>query len=159
MDCISKILRKVRAVVLSRGAPPDDADDIVQEAFARLVSYTRAHEVRSQEAFLVTTAMNIARDQARRSRVSPFQAELLNVDLVADVAPQPDEVLRAQERLRRAGAGLEQLDPRARRILLAQRLEGLSYAEIAARENMTIFSVEKQIARSVLFLVKWMDGW
>ena len=29
----------------------------------------------------------------------------------------------------------------------------------AARANMTIFSVAKQIARSVLFLVKWMDGW
>ena len=74
-------------------------------------------------------------------------------------APQPDEIVRARERLRRAKAGLDQLDPLTRRCLLAQRLEGVSYAEIAAREGLPLTTVEKRVARAVLFLMKWMDDW
>ena len=59
----------------------------------------------------------------------------------------------------RAKAGLDQLDPLTRRCLLAQRLEGVSYAEIAAREGLPLTTVEKRVARAVLFLMKWMDDW
>ena len=159
MNPITDMLQKARSVVLRRGVGPDDADDIVQEAFARMEAYTRAHVVRSQEAFLVNAAVNITRDQARRRSKAPFSAAPHNVDMVADGAPQPDEIVHAQERLRRAKAGLEQLEEGARRCLLAQRLDGMTYAEIAAREGLSVAAVEKRVARAVIFLVKWMDGW
>lgn len=159
MRHIGDMLKKARSVVLRRGANADDADDIVQEAFARLEAYTRAHEVKSQEAFLVRAAVNIARDQARRRKRAPFDTGEVDLQEIQDDAVQPDEILRARQRLRRANAGLDQLTPRARRILIAQRLEGLPYKEIAEREDMSIAAVEKQVARAVLFLMKWMDGW
>jgi len=46
-----------------------------------------------------------------------------------------------------------------RRLVLAHRLEGLTYAEIAAREGVPVARVEKQVARAVMFLIKWSDGW
>jgi RNA polymerase sigma factor (sigma-70 family) len=159
MSTVVEMLRKARSVVRRRGVAPQDADDIVQEAFARLAAYTRAHELRSQEAFLVNAAVNLSRDQARRRSVSPFDPTEVDFDLIADAAPQPDEVVRARERLRRAASGLEQLTPLARRILLAQRLEGLTFPQIAERERMSVAAVEKQLARAVMFLIKWMDGW
>lgn len=159
MSSVAEMLKKARSVVLRRGIAPDDADDIVQEAFARLAAYTRAHELRSQEAFLVSAAVNLSRDQARRQRKAPFEPAGEDFELIADAAPQPDEIVRAHERLRRAGTGLEQLTPLARRILLSQRLEGMTFPQIAARESMSVAAVEKQLARAVMFLIKWMDGW
>lgn len=159
MNGIAEILKKVRAVVMSRGTRVDDADDIVQEAFVRLAAYARAHEVRSEEAFLMTAAVNIANDQARRRRVTPFRSSAAEVEAYADGVPQPEEWLRAKERLRRVNAGLARLDPNVRRIVLAHRLDGLTYAEIAARENVPVARVEKQVARAVMFLIKWSDGW
>jgi RNA polymerase sigma factor (sigma-70 family) len=156
---LSDMLEKVRRAVVRRGAPFDDAEDIVQEAFARLEAYTQAHEVRSQEAFLMRAAINISRDDARRRRAAPFASDAVQLDAIPDGAPQPDEILRAQERIRRASAGLDQLSPMARRALIAQRLEGLTYAEIAKCEGVPISTVEKQVARAVLFLVRWMDDW
>ena len=47
MSDLAEMWRKVRAVVLGRGVALQDADDIVQEAFARLESYTRAHELQA----------------------------------------------------------------------------------------------------------------
>ncbi len=159
MSAIAQMFKKARSVVLRRGVTPEDADDIVQEAFARLTAYTRAHELRSQEAFLVKAAVNISRDQVRRKRKSPFDPAEVDFDLVADSEPRQDEVVRAQERLRRAAAGMERLSPLALRILMAQRVEGLSFPQIARQEGMSVAAVEKQLARAVMFLTKWMDGW
>jgi len=159
MSGIGRLLTKLRAVVLSRGVAVDDADDIVQEAFLRLAAYTRAQEVRSEEAFLTTTAVNIANDQARRRRVAPFLSVATDADAYADDRPQPEQWMRAKERLRRVNAGLSRLDPDVRRLVLAHRLEGLTYAEIAAREGVPVARVEKQVARAVMFLIKWSDGW
>lgn len=159
MTDIVQIMKKARLTLLRRGAAADDAEDMVQEAFARLEAYARAHEVKSQEAFVVNAAVNISRDEARRRKAAPFFPVLGAADSVADLTPRADEVLRAQERLRRAEAGLAQLSPTARRCLLAKRLEGLSYRQIASSEGLSVAAVEKQVARAVLFLTKWMDGW
>ncbi|WP_198937914.1 RNA polymerase sigma factor [Pelomonas sp. KK5] len=153
-----KIWRKVRGVILGHGVAAQDADDIVQEAFARLESYTRAHELQSREAFLVTTALNISRDQGRRRA---YASEVGDFDLesIVDTAPRPEEQLRAQERLRRADAGLERLDPITRRCLLAQRLDGMTFPQIAEREGMSLAAVEKRVTRAMVFLTQWMDGY
>lgn len=159
MGDVIELWRKVRGVVLRRGVAPQDADDILQEAFTRLESYTRVHELRSREAFLVTTALNISRDQARRRASSPLDPGGLDLEAIADSAPQPEEQLRAQERLRRAGSGLARLDPLTRRCLLAQRLEGLTFPQVAEREGLSVAAVEKRVARAVMFLTQWMDDY
>lgn len=158
MSSIRDMFRKARAVVRRKGVAIDDADDVVQEAFVRLAAYTRAHEIRSQEAFLVNAAVNISRDQARRRKREPFAPAEGDLELVADHAPEPEQVVRARQGLRLAAAGLARLDPRTRRMLLAQRLEGLTFPQIAAREGMTVSAAEKQVGRAVMFLIKWMDG-
>lgn len=159
MNRLTEMLKKARRVVLRRGAPADEADDIVQEAFARLEAYTRAHEVRSQEAFLLRTAVNIVQDRARHLHRSPIDVTTLDITHVADGQPLADDVLHARERLRRAASGLDQLSPDVRRILLAHRLEGMSYVQIAEQEGLTVAAVEKRVARAVHFLTRWMDGW
>lgn len=150
-----QVFRKVRAIVRRRGVASQDVDDIVQEAFARLEAYTRKQELRSQEAFLVTTAMNVSRDQARRRDRSPVRVANLDLEAIRDAAPQPEDRLVIQERLRRLNSGLARLDPKTRRCLLAQRVDGLTFPQIAARENLSVAAVEKRVARAVMFLTQW----
>jgi len=155
---VSQLVTKLRNIVIARGTHRDDADDVVQEAFVRLEAYMQAHEVRSKEAFLVSAAVNIATDEARRRQRSPFAREKFNVDLVTDSMPYPDELLDARERLRRVGEGLERLDPLVKRIVLAHRLDGATFPQIAAKENLSVANVEKKVARAILFLMKWRDS-
>lgn len=156
MNDVVHIWRKVRAVLLRRGVALQDTDDILQEAFTRLESYTRVHELRSHEAFLVTTALNISRDQVRR-RKNAREVGDFDLAALADTAPQPEEQARAQERLRRASAGMARLDPITRRCLLAQRIDGLTFPQIAVIEGMSLAAVEKRVARAIMFLTQWMD--
>ena len=153
---LSTMLRKVRAVVMRSGVAAQDADDVVHEAFVRLESYARKQEIRSREAFLVTAAMNLSRDQARHRARVPIDNEGSNILDLADAAPLPEEQLLSQERLRRIGSGMQRLDPQTRRCLLAKRLDGLTAAQIAEREGLSVAAVEKRVARALLFLTQWM---
>jgi len=159
MSSLRSILEKARRAVLRRGAPVDEVDDLVQEAFLRVEVYERERTVRSREALLVTAAVNLSRDSARRRRQSPIVDIDTDLSTIIDRTPAPDEIVRAQARLRRAAEGLDRLPERTRRILLTRRLDGKSFKEIAETEGMTVAAVEKQVARATLELMKWMDGW
>ncbi|MBR0346625.1 MAG: sigma-70 family RNA polymerase sigma factor [Rudaea sp.] len=153
---LTTILAKVRAIVLRSGVAPQDADDVLQEAFLRLESYARKQEVRSQEAFLVTAAVNLGRDRARHRAHAVGDGDEFDISGLADAAPLPEEQLHSQERLRRFKSGMRRLDPQTQRCLMAKRLEGLTAARIAERENLSVAAVEKRIARALLFLTQWM---
>jgi len=159
MNALSEMLRKARAAVLRKGVPQDEVDDLVQEAFLRLEGYERTNAVRSKEAFLVSAAVNLTIDWARRQKRSPFEHGATNIDNIVEDAVAPDEVIVARARLRRLEDGIAQLPDRTRRILLSRRIDGIGYREIADAEGMSISAVEKQVARATLSLMKWMHEW
>jgi RNA polymerase sigma-70 factor (ECF subfamily) len=152
-------LRKALMAVLRHGASPDDAQDLVQQAFLRVSQYERDCRVRSQEAMLIKTAVNLSIDEARRKKRSPFDATSAGVEKILDTTPNPEDILRSRLQLQHASRGLDRLNEKSRRILLARRLENKSVTQIAASEGMSISAVEKQIARATLSLLKWMEGW
>jgi RNA polymerase sigma factor (sigma-70 family) len=155
---LAEMLSKARSVVLRRGASEEDADELVQEAFLRIEQYERTQTARSKEAMLVTAAVNLAIDRARRRARAPF-VEADEVHRIADRAPGPAHIVEQQARLRRAAEGIARLPERTRNILLKRRLDNLSYPEIAASEGMSVAAVEKQVARATLQLMEWMEGW
>ena len=159
MSGLSEMWRKARRAVLRRGVSEADADELVQEAFLRVEQYEHTHRARSREALVVRTAVNLSIDHVRRAARAPF-AEQLDLHLIADrTQPDPAQVAEEHARLRHASRGLAALPERTRRILLMRRLDELSYADIARREQMSVAAVEKQVARATLHLMRWMDGW
>lgn len=159
MTALTDMLRKARSAVLRRGASVDDADDLVQEAFLRLEGYERDHVVRSREAFLVSAAVRLTIDQARRGLRSPFDSAWVDPEAVSSALAGPDEIFSGRARLEHLRAGIEALPERTRRILVARRVEGQSFREIAEREGASVSAVEKQVARATLALMKWMEEW
>ncbi|WP_213981761.1 sigma-70 family RNA polymerase sigma factor [Sphingomonas sp. dw_22] len=158
MPSLAEMLAKARRAVLRRGVSEEDADELVQDAFLKIEQYERVHTARSKEALLVTAAINLSIDRARRKTRAPF-VDLSDIHAIADRTPDPAQIVEEQARLRHAAEGLAQLPERTRRILLKRRLEDLSYAEIAASENMSVAAVEKQVARATLQLMQWMAEW
>jgi RNA polymerase sigma-70 factor (ECF subfamily) len=159
MAAWTQMLEKARRAILRRGVLSQDADDLVQEAFLRVEACEQKQMIRSHEAMLVTTAVNLSLDKARRRKYSPFVEFTEDLLTAADDAPPPDEIVRARHRLRRAAEGLDRLPDRTRRILLSRRLDGKSFRDIAAAEGMSVAAVEKQVARATLELTKWMEEW
>jgi RNA polymerase sigma factor (sigma-70 family) len=150
-DMLARVRRRTRA--------DQDAEDLLHSAWLRLIAYRAEHEVREPTAFLVQTAANLAVDQHRRAhRASPAPVEGFGASL-EDNSPLQDEVLEARERLRRVQAGLDKLPPRTRQVFLMHRVDGMKLREISARLGITQSAVEKHVAKAVLFLTEWTEGW
>ena len=151
------VVRRLRNVLRRNGRSDQEAEDLIQDAFVRLECYRRDHEVDHPEAFLVRTVVNLSVDAHRASRSRPETETLVEETIVIDTTPRPDEVCMARERLDRLSAGLDALSPKTREIFLAHRLEGLGQVEIARQHRLSVSSVEKHIAKAVLFLTEWMQ--
>jgi RNA polymerase sigma-70 factor (ECF subfamily) len=132
-------------VALSVLRNPAEAEDVVQDAFLRVLQ--RRHSLAAVidlRPWLVRIAWNLALDRVRRTRPSQlddlFAAGLVSADLPADQAlveaGQIRQVLRAMERLPR----------KERQALLLSAMEELSTAEIG-----DILGRSESSVRSLLF--------
>ena len=133
----ASLYRFCRSLVRTR----DEAEDVVQEAFLKLLRHLQGRgDRRNLRAWLFTVAANGCRDRIRgRWRWLPWSAES---DTRA--APVPDEAVD-EAPARRALAGLGRRD----RLLLSLRAQGLSYADIGRVAGIRPVSVGRLLARAV----------
>jgi RNA polymerase sigma factor (sigma-70 family) len=148
--------RYLRQRIARRIRRPLDAEDLLHSAYLRMVRYRVGHDVADPAAFLVRAACNINIDNYRHDKIIADEGEAPDV---RDLTPLQDEVLAARARLNRVKSGLERLTPKTREIFLMHRLQNMKYQEIANAYGISQSAVEKHIAKALLFLQKWTDGW
>ncbi|MET4676852.1 sigma-70 family RNA polymerase sigma factor [Luteibacter sp. ME-Dv--P-043b] len=139
-----------------RVATEDEAQEVAQESFVRLIRY-RDEPPESWPALLYRIAVNVMTDRARRAQ-SHHAAHHVDVDIYAEAiaAPGPDpgqalDTLRALEEVQRA---LLCLPSRCRDIYLLNRIEGMSYTEVAVHCGISVKAVEKHIGKALGLLRK-----
>lgn len=152
------VFSRVKAALRRRGRSEHDADDLVQEAWIRLAVYQKDNPVAQPEAFLMRAALNLSID-AHRTATNRGEQLLLEDVVVIDGQPSAEDVLLGRERLTRLSECVGQLDDLTRAILLAHRLDGLSYQEIAKRHGVSISTVHKHIGKALLLITGKMEGW
>lgn len=125
------------------GRHHDDAEDVVQETFLKLLAHLEAGgHTANLRGWLFTVAANACRDRMRRRlRWMPWTHA---TEPSVDPAPLQDE----DGRLRAARDALRQLAPRDR-LLLTLRAQGLSYREISTAARIRASSVGRLLARAV----------
>jgi RNA polymerase sigma factor (sigma-70 family) len=157
MDGMFRHLQRLKDLLRRMGRSPEDADDVIQEAFLRLHVYCQTHEVREEEAFLVHAVKNLSIDAHRRAHGNLYVKTPVEALPLLDLKLRPDEEVSVQQRLDRVRAVLDGLAPRTREVFLMHRIEGLSSAQIGAAFGISVSSVEKHIARTVLALMSVVD--
>ncbi len=147
------LTERLRRFVRGRVGNRQDAEDVIQEAYLRVLRYSKEHEVDDRERLLFSTARNLAVDNQRRRRVrEKTAAECALLGAGAGELPGSDEVVDARQRLKQIETVLTQLPPRCREVFLLHRLEGLSYSQIARHCGISVSAVEKHIARACLLI-------
>jgi RNA polymerase sigma-70 factor, ECF subfamily len=126
------------------GLPPEEAEDVVQEAFLRLFQHLR--EIREQgqmRRWIFHVARNLAIDRHRRQRRFTLKSRQELVELSArlqDLTSNPEERLLEEERIDLLDRALGTLTNRQTQCL-DLRMEGLSYREIGDRLGVAVSTV------------------
>lgn len=150
---MDELTARLRKFVRGRVASREDAEDVIQEAYLRVLRYSAEHEVECRERLLFSAAKNLAVDSLRRRTVRTKTAmDYAVLETTTHAWPNTDEVVYAGQRLSMAEAAVAQLPPRGREVFLLNRIDGLSYTQIAAHLGISVSAVEKHMARACLLL-------
>jgi RNA polymerase sigma-70 factor (ECF subfamily) len=128
-----------------------EAADLTQDTFVRVLTSPAAGgqlaELREPRHFLVAIARRVMVDHLRRRALEKAWQEALALR-PEPLAPSPENRALILETLCRIDAMLDGLGPRPRQAFLLSQLEGLRYAEIAARLGVSVSSVKKYVAQA-----------
>lgn len=133
---------------LARGFGPRLAiDDVVQEAFLRVIRAREVGELLAPKAFLFATARNLALDQLRRHAVSRTDALVESdlSDVLDDHASIPENVARNQE-LALLTEAIQSLPDRCRQVMTLRLVYGLTQRVIGEKLGISDRTVAAQLA-------------
>jgi RNA polymerase sigma-70 factor (ECF subfamily) len=126
----------------------EDAEDLAQEAFLRLVRVPRHELIQQPDAYLFRIALNLLSEfrlRAAKSRIV-YDSDLAEAaDRDEPVATSPEAALDRQA----LQAAIAALPERCRTALILHRRDGLTYAEIGERLGVSSNMVKKYLATAI----------
>ncbi|MCI0600996.1 MAG: sigma-70 family RNA polymerase sigma factor [Beijerinckiaceae bacterium] len=130
-----------------------EADDIVQDAYLHLLQRGTAATLEHPRPYLYRIAANLAVDWARKAKIRlRYTGESLELSCNAENPPSPEAAAVSALELQRVQASLAELPQACRKAFLLNRVEDLSYAEIARRLGISVRTVDRHMARALAHL-------
>jgi RNA polymerase sigma-70 factor, ECF subfamily len=155
--------RRLYRIALAYLRRPEDALDVVQEAFVKTF-LAAAHWDEALEAgpWLSRVTVNLAIDRWRRNRrraetFAPM-ADGDHVLWLADRSPSPDGRLQAREARERLRTALGVLPERQRTIIVLRHYQDLSLEEIARTLGISLGTVKSSLHRALRRLRASLGG-
>ncbi len=153
-DGFDQFLREHQAALigfLARRAGDEDAKDIAQEAMVRLMRY-RAQPAEQLRPLMYRIALNVLNDRGRRDSTRQASAHVsLDQDFpgLASSEPSHDQRIAHEQELALVRAAILQMPERCRQVYLLNRIEGMSYSQIASHCGISVKAVEKHIGKAL----------
>ena len=125
----------------------EEAEEVVQEAFARLVaSFVRVDDSGRADRYVTVTVLNLARSKLRRRRTARAKDHLLRDDGFLDDALIDEDVRRVRDAIR-------SLPRRQQQCVVLRFYSGHSEREIAEALGVNVGSVKQHLSRARSTLV------
>jgi len=147
----------LRAWLRSRFAQEEDIEDVMQEAYVRLLRARETGRIASPKAFLFTVARNIALDRHRHRQVIGVEslAETEALAVLEEGEGIPETIARHQE-LEILTQAIQSLPDRCRQIFTLRKVYGLSQADIARQLGVSENTVSAQLTIGVKKCMEFM---
>ncbi len=139
-----------------------DFDDIIQEAYARVLAARAQRPLLAPKAFFFATARNLAYDHFRKSAVTlpNVLREFDELSVLDEAVDIPETVARNQE-IELMTQAIQSLPDRCRQVLTLRNVYGLSHREIAEQLGLSIRTVEAHVTvgikRCTQFMAKFRN--
>ncbi len=140
---------RLRSFVRRMVRNPDTAEDLIQQVFANIISSNgqpKPHNAAYVTQAVRNLALNHLRDTGRRAQV-----EIAGVEMegIADAKPSPEMVVLYRSELLMLLEAIAQLPERRQQAFILNRIEGLSYDEIAERMKISRNTVISQVVAAM----------
>lgn len=138
------------------------AEDLVQEAYLRLLQHPDPESIENVRAFLFRTTSNLSIDLYRRQMLetryrfepAPDLENDREISGITSTTPAPETQISQQQELELLSEMLQELPEVTRYVFVLKRIEGLSHSEIAKRLGISERNSERHLAIALRHLLK-----
>lgn len=132
-----------------------EVEDVVQEAYCRLLALQNTSHIASPRAYFFTAARAVVIDHLRRSRVVRIETatEIEALNVVLD-EPSPERIATSRRELERVRRLIAALPDRCRRVIEMRKIEGLPQREVARQLGVTETIVENDVIKGQRLILK-----
>lgn len=137
----------------------DDAEDVAQEAYLRLLTRDRGGGIRYLSTYLFRAALNIATDRVRseEARHSSDHCSIDSIEMI-DQRPSAEREIAARQDLSRIYEAISHLPPKCRQVFVLSRVRHMTYPEIGLHCGISVKMVEKHISHALAVCLKKVGG-
>ncbi|WP_156420172.1 MULTISPECIES: sigma-70 family RNA polymerase sigma factor [unclassified Sphingopyxis] len=139
-----RLLRKLR-----RRVGPDEAPDLAQEAFARLLGSGALERLDNPQAYLSRITRNLLIDRVRRKQRGCPIFFPLDEDRIPPAPPEQTRRIEAIDLQRLYRRTVRAMPPKTRRVFVMHRVHRLTYKQIAAELGVCIQTVDYHMMRGL----------
>lgn len=141
--------RLVYRFLLKHVMRADDAEDLAQETFLQAHrSLSRYRGDAKFSTWLIGIALNVARNNANRSRAPESEGLEDDLDKLLASAGDPVDTVTRLARLRALQHAITELPPEQRECLVLVVLEGLPYEEASSVLAVPVGTIKSRLARA-----------
>ncbi len=132
----------------------EDAEEIVQDTFHNFMRLENLDDIENPRAFLYKTANNLALNRLRKNKNHKSYTE--NIELNEESLSLEREIISQQdaELLYRH---IEELPQKTKQIFLMNRIEAMSYPEIAEALGISVSGVSKHMMKALKYIRENLD--
>ncbi|MCP1649757.1 sigma-70 family RNA polymerase sigma factor [Pseudomonas sp. GD04087] len=134
----------------------EQAADLAQDTFTRLLGSRRVLEAREPRAYLTTVAKGLMINWFQRQSLERAYLEAL-AGLPEALAPSPEQRYLVLETLHEIDALLARLPDPVRQAFLLAQIEGLKYEAIAERLGVSLGSVKRYMQQAFRHCLELME--
>jgi RNA polymerase sigma-70 factor (ECF subfamily) len=135
----------------------EEAEDILQDAYARILAVVHPGEIDTLDRYLWRAAMNVMTDHARARLRRTHLSETLAVH-AEQSAPSAEVVAEAQERLALTGAAVTALPPRCAEAFQLRIVQGLPFEAVGHAMHISARMAKVYVARTLRSLQEGLNG-
>ncbi|MGH2447494.1 MAG: RNA polymerase sigma factor [Chloroflexota bacterium] len=158
---LAEICRKHHSALVRflsiRTRSAEDAKEIVQEAYAKVLALDRPDTVSLQVGYLWRVAANLAIDR-KRQRATRARIASLALQPTDRSSPSTECVVEFRERLAIVRKAIAQLPPRCRQAFLLRILEGQRFSRVGREMGITERMAKLHVARAMEYLQACLDS-
>ncbi len=132
-----------------------EADDLIQEAYAKLASLTTVSNIAHPKAYLYQTVKRLILDHIRRSKLVPIQAVAEVAELaVFEDGLTPERIFSGRQELERLCRAIHSLPAACRSVFIMRKFDDMPQKAIAAKLRVSENIVEKRMARALRMILE-----
>ena len=134
-----------------------EIEDVVQEAFVKVLEVQDGRKIHSIDAYLFRTARNIALNTLGKCdyKLTETLGDLVNETEMA-LGPALEDQYESQQQFELFCESLVDLPKRCQQAFVLRRVYGFTQAEIAERMQISINTVEMHLAKGVVRCERYM---